>query len=232
MEESNDYLYKKLVGKSMLKKQVYKNTFEVFHEFKMVADLIRFEIERRFTQDGHPFPVEFRDKGEFEGELRFSGDTLILNMHTNVFEFSRVHEVMKTPYIKEDPERSYCGVINIFNFLTDSFRYNRMNDFGYLVARVFINKEKFFLVEGKHQNNFYYNQFMSEPINQFNMRQIIEAAMSYSIDFDLLVPPYDMVKETTVSDVMENSFNMKTRTGKRMGFKFQADHDQHKAEEA
>lgn len=228
--ESDSPFYKKLVSKSLLKKKVYNNTFEVFQEFKMVADLIRFQTDRQFSRDGLPIRVEFRDKGEFEGELRFSGDTLVFNMHTNVFEFSRVHEVMKTLYIKEDPERSYCGVINIYNFLTDSFRYNRLNDIGYLVARVFINKDKFFLVEGKHQTGFYFNQFMGEPITQNAMRQIIEAAMSYSIDFDLLVPPYDLVKETSVSDVIENSFNMKTRTAKRMGFRFQADHDQQKKE--
>lgn len=228
MDISNDTIYKKLIGKSLLKKNVYKTTIEIFQEFKMVADLIRFEADRRLTSEGYPIRVEFRDKGEFEAELRFAGDTLIFNMHTNVFEFSRVHDVMKTQYVKDDPQRSYCGVINIYNFLTDSFKYNRMNDAGYLVARVFINKEKFFLVEGKHQNAFYYNQFMNFPIDQQSMRKIIEAAMSYSLDFDLLVPPYDLVKETTVADVLENSVFMKTKTAKRMGFKFQADHDQQK----
>jgi hypothetical protein len=232
MEINNDTIYKKLVGKSLLKKKVYKATAEIFQEFKMVADLIRFEADRRLSSDGHPIRVEFRDKGEFEAELRFAGDTLIFNMHTNVFEFSRVHDVMKTQYIKDDPDRSYCGVINIYNFLTDSFRYNRMNDSGYLVARVFINKERFFLVEGKHQNAFYYNQFMNEPIDQPAMRKILEAAMSYSLDFDLLVPPYELVKETTVADVMENSLFMRMRTAKRMGFKFQSDQDQQKKAES
>lgn len=228
MDITNDTIYKKLVGKSLLKKEVYKTTIEIFQEFKMVADLIRFEAESRLSSDGHPIKVDFRDKGEFEAELRFAGDTLVFNMHTNVFEFSRVHDVMKTQYIKDDPSRSYCGVINIFNFLTDSFKYNRLNDSGYLVARVFINKEKFFLVEGKHQNAFYYNQFMSFPIEQLAMRKIIEAAMSYSLDFDLLVPPYDLVKETTVANVLENAMIMKMKTAKRLGFKFQADHDQQK----
>lgn len=232
MENSNDIILKKLAGKSLLKKRVYQNTFEVFQELKMVAELVRFEIDRQFRKEGLNIPVEFRDKGEFEGELRFAGDTLLFIMHTNVFEFSRVQEVMKTPYIKEDHERSYCGLINIYNFLTDSFRHNRFNDLGYLVARIFVNKEKFFLVEGKHQTSFYYNQFMGEPINQQAMRRIIEAAMSYSIDFDLLVPPYELVKETSVSNVIENSFRMKVKTAKRMGFKFQADQDQQKKSES
>lgn len=225
MESNNHKFFKKLVSKSSLKRDVYKNTHEVFQEFKLVADQVRFDTDKLITESGNRVRMDFRDKGDFEAELRFAGDMLIFNMHSNVFEFPRAHDVMKTTYVKEDPTRSYSGVINIFNFLTDSFRYNRLNDIGYLVARIFINKDKFFLVEGKHQSGFYFNQFMNHAINQDDIRQIIESAMLYSIDFDLLTPPYDLVKEVSVSEMQENSSLMKTRTGKRLGFKFQADHD-------
>jgi hypothetical protein len=227
MEQENHLrFYDKLVRKAGLKKQVYQNTLEVFQELKLVADLIRYEADRKLTEEMHnKIRVEFQDNGDFEAELRFAGDTLLFMMHSNVFEFPRAHDVMKTPYIKEDPTRSFSGVINIYNFLTDSFRYNRVNDLGYLVARVFINKEKHFLVEGKHQTGFYYNQFMGEPIHQNDIRRIIDSAILYSIDFDLLLTPYDLVKEISVSEVQENSAEMKVRTGKRLGFKFQADHD-------
>ena len=45
---------------------------------------------------------------------------------------------MNTSYVKEDKNRSYCGVIHLYNFLADSFKYNRLNDVGYLIGRVFI----------------------------------------------------------------------------------------------
>ncbi|MBW6478872.1 MAG: hypothetical protein K0B37_05535 [Bacteroidales bacterium] len=227
MEQENHLrFYDKLVRKAGLKKHIYQNTLEVFQELKLVADLIRFETDRKLTDEGHSkIRVEFQDKGDFEAELRFAADTLVFLMHSNVFEFPRAHDVMKTPYIKVDPNRSFSGVINIYNFLSDSFRYNRINDLGYLVARVFINKDKHFLVEGKHQTGFYYNQFMGEAINQDDLRRIIESAVLYSIDFDLLLTPYDLVKEISVSEIHENSAEMRTRTGKRLGFRFQADHD-------
>lgn len=225
-ESANDRFFTKLVSKSALKKQVYNNTWEVFQEMKMVADLIRFELDKRLTDQKRKVRIGFEDKSEFEAELRFSSDILLLSMHSNVFEFPRTHEVMKTPYIKEDPERSYSGLINIYNFLYDSFHYNRQNDVGYLVARIYINKDKFFLVEGKHQTGFYFNQFMHQAIDQEALRTIIEAAMNYCIDFDLLTPPYDLVKQVTVAEIMENTSMMQMKTGKRLGFKFQADHDQ------
>lgn len=226
-QENNLRFYDKLVKKAMLKKHVYQNTLEAFRELKTVAELIRFETDRKLGDDENHVRVDFQDKGDFEGMLKFAGDTLLFVMHSNIFEFPRMHDVMKTPYIKEDPERSFSGVIHIYNFLTDSFRYNRYNDLGYLVARIFINKDKHFLVEGKHQTGFYFNQFMNEPINQEALRRIIESAMLYSIGFDLLSPPYDLIKEISVSEVQENSVEMKTRTGKRLGFRFQADHDKH-----
>src|SRR5574340_1141800 len=57
--------------------------------------------------------------------------------HTNVFEFDTRHLVWKTSYVKEKATRSFCRMINVYNFLPDSFKYNRANDLGYLVARIF-----------------------------------------------------------------------------------------------
>ena len=56
----------------------------------------------------------------------------------------------KQKYVKEDKMRSFCGVIHVYNFLNDSFKYNRLNDVGNLVARIFVNKDKHFFVEGEN----------------------------------------------------------------------------------
>lgn len=225
VEENKDHFYGKLIKKASLKKLVYQNTSEVFSDFKKAADQLCHESRKVLKEKNARVKFEYKDRSEFEGEVIFAGDTLIMTMHSNVFEFPRMHNVMKTPYIKEDQSRSYSGIINIYNFLTDSFKYNRLNDAGYLVARIFINKEKHFLVEGKHQTGFYFDQFMNYPIDNKSIRIILESAILYSIDFDLLTPPYDIVKETSVAAVFENSTFVKQKTGKRLGFRFQADHD-------
>lgn len=216
--------YDKLLKKSSLKSIVYQNTLDAFNDLKHVAQSIREELHTKLMHDNTPINVDFHDKGDFEAEMRFAGDTLLFTMHSNVFEFPRAHDVMRTPYILEDKERSYSGVIHVYNFLTDSLKFNRTNDLGYLVARVFINKDRHFLVEGKHQTGFYFNQFMYEPISTASLRKIIESAMAYCVDFDLLSPPYNLVQEISVSQCYENSQEMKVSTGKRLGFKFQADH--------
>jgi hypothetical protein len=184
-----------------------------------------------FTRDGLKtspvgIPVEFRQRSDFEFEMKFATDLILVSMHTNVFEFPRDHEIQKTSYVKENPLRSYCGIIHIYDFLADSFKYNRQNDSGYLVARVFINLENHFYVEGKKQVGMLYNDFINKTLTDEYIRSILDAAIIYSIDFDLLTPPYDTVKEASVGEVIFNTATMSMKTAKRLGFRFQADHDE------
>ncbi len=46
------------------------------------------------------------------------------------------------------------------------------------------------------------------------------------MDFDLLVPNYDIVKETSVNQVKQISDTHKLRTGKRLGFVFENNNDE------
>ncbi len=218
-------LFRNLVRKGTLKQQVYQNTLSGFQLLKSgMADLTR-KYDALKNGDAKMLPFTFRDRGEFEAELKFAGDVLVFMMHTNVFEFPRDHEVMKTPYILEDKERSYCGIINIFNFLSDSFKYNRYNDAGYLIGRVFINKENHCFVEGKREIGFIYKNFGTSILDKPRAMEILESSIHYTVNFDLLTPPYDQIKEVTVQEFSAALDSMRIKTGKRLGFKFQADRD-------
>ena len=132
---------------------------------------------------------------------------------------------MKTPYVKEDPKRSYCGTIHIYNFLADSFAYNRDNDLGYMIGRIFVNNENHYFIEGKRELGMLYNNFNTAKITENTVLEIIESAIMYTTNFDLLTPPYDEVKLVSVAE-MKMSFDRKMMvTGKRLGFRFQADTD-------
>jgi hypothetical protein len=217
-------IIEKFKSKSVLKQQVYHNTLQVFGVLKQVANDFVIDSKKELKKNKiTQIDVEFKDKGEFEAELRFAGDALLFFMHTNVFQFPREHSIMRNSYIKEDESRAYCGVIYVYNFLADSLKYKRETDIGYLVARIFVNKEFHFVVEGKRQINFLNNTFVLEPIDYPILKKILETAIIYSIDFDLLLQPYDMLKEVTLSQLMEYSSSQHLQTGKRLGFRFQAD---------
>ncbi|HRY98551.1 MAG TPA: hypothetical protein P5550_05770 [Bacteroidales bacterium] len=222
-EDLSQRVFENLVQKGTLKQQVYANTLEAFRMLKREVARVAADYKQSAAGRSGKIPVEYTDRGEFEGELQFAGDVLLFMMHTNVFEIPRDHAVMRTPYLREDKERSYCGIINIFNFLADSFRYNRMNDSGYLIGRVFVNKDRHYFIEGKREVGMLYPNFPTAVFNAGAIRELVLSAMQYSVDFDLLTPPYDAVKEVTVNEIRTALDNMQLKTAKRMGYRFQAD---------
>ncbi len=221
-----DELFKLITSKGSLKQEVYSNTYNTFSKFKTIIKEIVKEYHAGNPEAGKPIPFEYRNRGEFEVELKFAGDILIFMMHTNVFEFPRDHEVSKMPYIQEDKNRSFCGIINIYNFLGDSFKYKRLNDAGYLIGRIFINKDRHYFIEGKREIGFLYQNFGIANMDDDAARKIIQSSIKYTLNFDLLTPPYDQVKILSVHEIQTTIDNTKIKTGKRLGFKFQADHDE------
>lgn len=209
--------------KSELKQQVYKSTKEAFELFRSTTHQIIQYFQEKNKEDHRNVRFEFSDRGDFEFQVSFGGDMLIFMMHTNIFEFSRDHQVMKTPYIREDPRRSYCGVIHIYNFLADSFLYQRDNDLGYMIGRVFVNNEKHYFIEGKRELGMIYTNFHNSLIDSESVKNVVESAIEYTTNFDLLTPPYDEVKMVSVAEMMSNMDKKSLVTGKRLGFRFQAD---------
>lgn len=216
-------LYQFIVDKGCLKQKVYENTYQTFQLMKRVLDKMIKKYELKKVRSEYHIPFEYIDKGEYEIELRVAGDVLIFMMHTNVFEFPRDHFLQNTSYVKEDKSRSYCGIIHVYNFLRDSFKFNRFNDVGYLIGRIFLNRDNHFYIDGKKELRLLPNNFVDTIIDEDNLERIIESALWYTIGFDLLTPPYDSVKEVTVGDFISTADRISMKTGKRLGFKFQAD---------
>lgn len=222
-KDSQDLIFKIVKEKSILKQDLFNNTLLNFRVLKQVLKEVADDLSHRIKAIDDRVIVEYKDVDEHEVHLRIAGDILIFNMHTNVFKFDQGNSLWNTSYLKTDENRGYTGVINIYNFLNDSFKYNRINDAGYLVARLFINKENHFMVEGKRQLGFLYNDLMNSKIDREQIKAIVQSVVIYTLDFDLLVPPYDMVKEVSVHQMKQISDGLKLKTAKRMGFKFSAD---------
>lgn len=214
-----------LKEKGCLKQKVFKNTIAIFKDFKSEAKTLISELKAEMQDFDKEVSIQFIDKGKYEFHIKFGGDILVFFMHTNVFDFEKSHNIWNSSYLKEDELRAYCGMINVYNFLADSFKYNRVNDLGYLVGRLFVNKDLHYFVEGKRQLGFLYNDFVNEVISKEKIKAIIESTILYSLDFDLLTPPYENMKEVSLIDVIEVTNAMNIKTGKRLGFKFQADND-------
>lgn len=220
-----DEIAKILREKSCMKQDVFAKATEVFMLFKEVLTELASDLSEELEGVDKRIEIGYKSRGQYEAQIKFAGDVLLFHMHTNVFDFDKSHPVWRTSYAREKEYSTFCGVINVYNFLSDSLRFNRINDSGYLVARIFINREGHFFVEGKKQLGILFNDFVNSEIKKSDIKRIVESCMHYSLNFDLLTPPYDLVREITVNEIEEITNNMKIKTAKRLGFQFEAENN-------
>ena len=215
---SEEKIVSLLKEKACTKQKIYRITKNVFANFQDVlqekANILNNEVQDKDVE------VSYEESGDFDAKLKFSGDTLLFHMHSNIFDFHTSHEINKTSYVKEDKLRSYCGVIHVYNFLNDSFKYNRMNDVGNLVARIFINKDKHFFVEGEKQLGFLFNDFVNQQLDKLELERIIDVSILFSLNFDLITPNFQDVNLVSIHQILDMNNSHKLRTSKSLGFKF------------
>jgi|TARA_B110000261_G_C12975585_1_gene314295 hypothetical protein len=207
-----------LKSKAVVKKSVFENTKHAFTGLKSVIQEFSKDLEEDLKDLDTSLLVSVVEKGKYEVRLYIAGDVLVFIMHSNVFDFKKSHKVHRTSYVKENTGKSYCGMINIYNFLSDSFKYNRVYDQGYLVGRIFINQDSHFFVEGRKEMSFLFNDFQHAKFDERAMISVVESIVKHCLSFELFTPPYSEVEHVTVELVETESTMMKMKTGKRLGY--------------
>lgn len=225
MESKKEEILRLLSTKACTKQYVYRNMLNVFQKFKLQLQQLEENLSAKMASIDNHVELKFYDKGPFEAQLKFSGDTMVFMMHTNVFDFPDDHHIMRLPYITEDRMREYCGVIQVYNFLSDSIKYNRNGDIGILVGRIFINKDNHFFIEGKRPLSFLFNDISRHEMNDENVQQIIEEAMLFCLNFDLVAPPVDSVSFISVEQKNIELYSTGLPTSKALGFQMNKDGD-------
>jgi len=212
-----------LKNKSVLKTKVFDNTAEAFMIVKEILKNLSREVNLNLSDVDQRIRMEYTDRSTFDAQIRVAADMLLFSMHSNIFQFDREHPAWKTAYIQKNKYNAYSGIIHIYNFLADSFKYSRLDDLGYLIARIFINHEKQYFVEGKRQMGMLFTNYGNEEFSKESLQKIVYTAINYSLEFDLLVPPYDTIKIASVGQAESKIQHSRLITGKRLGFQFNSD---------
>lgn len=210
-----------LINKAALKQDVAEYAEKVFLQFK---ELVQQELEvLSKSVDDSRVRLKFEDKGKYEFRVSIGSDVLVFQLHSNIFRLPDNDPLWKTKYLKENGANGFFAIINIYNFLAESFERNRSNDAGYLIGRVFLNHDEHFMVEGHGQLGTLFQDLEHGELNEEIIRQILQSSMAYAIEFDLITPPYDMIQQVTVKEINVISSDLQVATGKRLGFRFSAD---------
>lgn len=217
--DGTTYILDTLIEKSVVKQETYLITLEHFFTIKKVIKYIIENYGKQLKNVSQKIALDFTDNGIFEAKMQVAGDIMIFNMHSNIFTFDDKHWIWKHDYVKGNKLNGYCGVINVYNFIADSFKYNRMGDYGFLIARIFINREGYYFIEGNPSYGSSNEDFGKNKIDISRMREIIQSIIQFSLEVDLVVPPLETIQLATVEQMMDKMNMSKIETGKPLGFK-------------
>ena len=223
MDELKANIIDLLSTKAALKQDIASFSESVLDQLKRLAEAEVEDLRGHISDER--VRLKLQDNGTHEFMLFVGSDVLVFQLHQNVFRMPDESGVWKTSYMQENQDRGYFGVINIYNFLAESFEQHRMNDEGYLIGRIFMNFEKHFLVEGKGQLGFLFNDLVNMELSDEKALHIIRVAMKFAIEFDLITPPYTMIQEVSLFQIQTISSDLKLSTGKRVGFKFSSEQE-------
>lgn len=218
MEEIRNKIVDLLSSKAAVKQDIADYAESVMTRFKNVVHEEIAEWRKIITDPRVRLRLD--EKGKHEFVLYVGSDVLVFQLHSNVFRLPDDNPMWTTPYLKSDEMNGYFGIIQIYNFLAESFEQNRYNDAGYLIGRIFMNRESRFMAEGKGQLGFLFQDLPNSELTDDDIRNMVHCAVLYAVEFDLLTPPYDVIQEVSVMEIQALSSELKTATGKRLGFKF------------
>jgi hypothetical protein len=102
--------------------------------------------------------------------------------------------------------------------LSDSFKFNRLDDFGFIIARLFINREGHFFVEGNPNFGSIIDHFGVTPISMASLRDVVQYLILHAIEVDLMAPALKDIQVVTVAQMQDSINQTKMETGKPVGF--------------
>jgi hypothetical protein len=206
-----------LETKSTAKQITYKNLIEAFRTLQTDASNVVAEIKSKTVPGDRDVTTEFVAINEHEFQVKLAGDLLVFVLHTNIVTFQEDHPVMQTEYIRQQNVNRYFGQIMIYNFMSDSIRYNRVNDPGYLLARLLINHEGRYVIEGDGPLAQFAQQVSETAITETELTNLVKIALAMAIENDLVAPPFPQVRFITLHQKMEKTQEL--GAGQKIGFR-------------
>ncbi len=211
-----EHILQLLDSKSKAKQITYKNLLASFQVLAKESKAIVGELNKK-AKPGEDVTIDFKIINENEFQVKLAGDLLVFVLHTNVVTFEESHPVMADPYIKLNEVNRYFGQIMIYNFMADSLKFNRINDPGYLVARLLVNHEGRYVIEGEGRLAPIANKISAEPITENELAILVKLALTIAIENDLMAPPFPQVRFITLFQKLEQTQEL--GAGQKIGFR-------------
>lgn len=215
--EEIQLLKTKITEKTKVKLSVYKNLENFFSQLRDEAKKLSTILSDSFKDMDPPIAVSFAESPPFEFRMVVGGDTLVAVMQSNVVSFDESSPILKQPYFKAQKPHIFFGQILFYNFLTDSFQFNRYDDLGYLVGRAFIDVKGNFMVEGDRRLHYAFSSFKDCPCKASNASMLMIKALNAVLDNDLVAPEFQALELITLGQ--KENYSISANKASKIGFK-------------
>ncbi len=202
--------------KSTAKQITYKKLLTAFDILAKESKRIITELKKKVKPGDSDVTLDFKKINAHEFQMKAAGDMVIFVLHTNIVTFDESHELMKDSYIRASELNRYFGQIMIYNFMSDSLEFNRLNDPGYLLARLLINHEGRYIIEGEGKLGVVFSHISDSPITEADLNVLVKLALTLAIENDLTALPYPQVKFITLHQKLEKTQEL--GAGSKIGF--------------
>ena len=215
-EDPINFIKYLLESKSTAKQTAYKHICRAFSVLEAESKRVVEELKRRANPSDKDVTVEFNSINAQEFDVKLAGDMLIFVLGTNIVTLEESHTIMKEDYIRENEVNRYFGQIMVYNFMAESLKYNRTNDPGYLLARIMINHENRFFIEGERELEAF-NPISQLPVTDEELQQVVRIVLKMAIENDLVAPAFTEVKAITLNQKRDH--NLELGGAQKTGFK-------------
>ena len=220
-EDPIRYIKYLLESKSTAKQTAYKHICRAFSILEAESKSVVEELKRRANPADKDVTVEFNSVNAQEFDVKLAGDMLIFVQGTNIVTLDESHPILKNDYILSNEVNRYFGQIMVYNFMAESLKYNRTNDPGYLLARLMVNHENRFFIEGEKELESY-NNISDGPIDEEDLKYVVKIVLKMAIENDLVAPSFTEVKAITLNQKRDHALEL--GGAQKIGFRMSYEH--------
>jgi hypothetical protein len=197
----------KLQTTSKLKYNLFESTEKLFGELEIICRELMQEIIQT-NKEEKPIPLKLEKINDYEFIFRIGGDVMIFILQSNIVRLPDDTYLSKSKYLKKDVSLRYFGQILIYNFLSDTLTFGRLEDPGYLIGRILLNRENKFFLEGDRKIVFNFPELKDNPVSKEKMRDLVEQLVVSVLENDLLAPAFQDIMLISYQQKLEHTSSM------------------------
>lgn len=199
-----------------LKQKLFEQVTSFFTDLEKTCREVAIELQKKSANNA--IAVKIEKINDYEFLFRVGGDVLVFILQSNIVRLSDDAYISKSKYLKDDITLRYFGQVLVYNFLADTLTYGRLDDPGYLISRILINRENHFFLEGDRKIVFEFPELKDNPITKDKNRKLVENLVLSALNNDLLAPNFNDIMLISYHQKLEHTSSM--GNPKKIGFDF------------